>query len=795
MGTATRRALIGCAVGAATLVLGHWVAVLLAEAWWVQAVAPEAAAFAVRWTLWTATCELLSVLGTGAWFAVNLTFVSHAIGSIQLPRRLGGIEIREAVPREAHLPVIVGLSVLFAVLLGGSGPRAAVTLALAWHGLHVGLTDPVLGRDAGLYVAQLPLWIGGLAVARRLIWGALAVVSAAYLALGALRVGRSGVAISNHVRVHLGLLTCAALLLSALQTTLYPVESVAGTGGFGALPSSFQTGMCGTLTLLLVIGAALLAGWAWRGRPASLTVGLVTAGLALLFRTLLPALGPSATTLTDLRTFTEAAWGMGGLAELQLATSGGASSLPTVPVWSAPILAGALGAGADVAYVGRVAGTAPDLAGPVWGLVAARADSVRLFLVADDRINAAGGPLSYRADDSVPYPGLIPYVRWPRAAVRPGAPAWVLGAQGVSAAGAVRRLALAWAVQAPAVFRSARIGSGHLAWHLDPAERAAQLFPPAEWGAPQLILVAGRPVWAVPGFLSMKAFPLSPRLEWGGRTVGGVDPGLVALVDPESGATRIFLRPGAGPVARAWSDIAVGVIHPDSTLPAEARAELPYPREWLEAQARVLASGGFALPADSAASGGSESLMVAWDLSIHPESSIPMVDSGASALLAALLSGPAGAGLRPRLVRYDRRAAPPAPRGLARRWEHFASYGELADTIQMTGDRLVAGPVNYSVAPESLVATQTVFRVNPQGVPAVVRFNLATGNELGAGPTTGAAWANLGGRTAPPLPPSPEARFGEIRRWAVRADSALRRGDSSAAARALAAIEALVNAP
>ena len=786
MGVTARRSLIGAVAAALILAVGHWVAVVIAQELWVKAVAPGATAFVLRWALAGAALQVTSLSATAAWFALNLAFVSRAIGSIQLPRRLGGIEIREAVPREAHLPVVILLSLLLGVLLGGVSPHAVARIALAWHGLRLGLADPVLGRDAGLYIAQLPVWLGGLALARRLIWGAVVVVSLTYLALGALRIGRGGVAISDHVRAHLGLLACAAVLMAAWQTMLYPLESVAGNGGFGTLPSSFQVGMCGTLSMFLVASAALLATWAWRGKPAALTSGLCGAGLALLLRAILPALGQPAVALMDVRSFTAAAWGLVGLGETELTRTSPASAPPIVPTWSPSILAGALGPTADVAYTGPIAASRGGLPGPALALVAATYDSARLYLVADDRANVAGGPLSYRPGDSTRYPGLLSYLAWSRASVRPGAPPWVLDTVGVPVAGGARRIALAWAVQAPVLLRAGTSRSARLAWHLDPADRVAQLLPAAEWGVPQLLLIDGRVTWAVPGYLPIESFPLAPRLAWGGATVGGVDPGLIALVAADSGTARIFLRPGAGVLAHAWAEIAAGVILPDAALPAEVRAQLSYPSEWLATQALALAAGGFALPDDSASPTPDR---------VSAMSGVVFVDPGPPPRLAARLTGVTGAALQARLVRYDRAGAPLTPDALARRWEHFASYGELADTVQMTGDRLVAGAVTFAGGPDSLVASQVVYRVGPRGLPAVVRVNLETGGLFGAGATVAAAWANLNGH--PPLHAAPplDTRMGEVRRWAARADSALRRGDAAAAARALAAIEALLDAP
>src|SRR5206468_5164878 len=96
------------------------------------------------------------------WITGNLLIVYRAIGSVQMPRRLGDLEFVEAVPRRTLLAATVLLGVVLgAVLSLGTADwwRHAV---LAASPPHFGVPDATtLNYDAGYYVSVLP-WLAAL---------------------------------------------------------------------------------------------------------------------------------------------------------------------------------------------------------------------------------------------------------------------------------------------------------------------------------------------------------------------------------------------------------------------------------------------------------------------------------------------------------------------------------------------------------------------------------------------------------------------------------------------------------
>lgn len=770
---------------------------MLADRWWAAAVAPGAVGFVTRWALLSGLLEAAGLLAGAAWFVGNLLVVARAIGSVELPRQIGDLEIREAVPPAALFAFAAVAGTLLGLLAGSGGSGYTGAILLAWHGLQFGLPDPVLHHDASVYVAQLPLWLAALRFGRVLVFGAAGIVAVAYAALGALRVGRGGIAITDYARRHVGLLAAAGVGLLAVGTALLPLRAVARLGAGAAFPTPFEIAMAGTLAMVACAAAALVGWWAVRGRPSSVIAGLITTALVITARAVLPAIGAPMVDPSDVRAFTVAAWDLGlldqGAPELP-------APVPSMPagagLWPAGLLLPAAGPGDRVAAASRGAVIVDGHPRRAWLLLRAAADSAVLSVVADDQVNAAGGPLSYRAADPLAYPGITTYGSLAAGALWPGAPDWMLARTGIPVGGAARRLALAWAAQAGALLGRGVTDSSRLGWRLDPTARLAALFPPARWSEPQLILAGGRVVWAVRGSLPYYAFPLAPRTEVLGADAGGADAGLLGVVDAASGVSRLYLTPGAGPVARAWADLADGAIGPADSIPAGVVARLAYPAPWLAIQARVLAGATFALPPVAVDSGDLVRPVPVWDATA-PVLEIPFVDPAPPGRVVALLVGAVHAGrLTPRLVRIPEAATLPGPRRLERSWTGFPSYGQLVDSLQAAGGRAVSGPVQYDWRGGRLEAAQLSYRSTPASLPALLWANVAVDRRLGGGRDLPGAWANLLGQQAPLVPnPGASSRLAQARLWVERADSALRRGDLAAFTRAFTALKELVEEP
>ena len=88
--------------------------------------------------------------------AVNLYAVRSSIVSLVLPRRLGNIEIGEAVPGRRLTITVFALAALIAAALAFEQDDWTI-LALARIGLPFRESDPFLDRDLGFYVYRLPL--------------------------------------------------------------------------------------------------------------------------------------------------------------------------------------------------------------------------------------------------------------------------------------------------------------------------------------------------------------------------------------------------------------------------------------------------------------------------------------------------------------------------------------------------------------------------------------------------------------------------------------------------------------
>ncbi|MFI5234360.1 MAG: UPF0182 family protein, partial [Gemmatimonadales bacterium] len=296
MGRPARGIAAGLAGLAGVLFAGHWIAGFLAERWWTAEVAPGAMALVTTGRLIALGLEAGAVILAATWFAAHFILVARAIGSIQFPRRFGDLEIREAIAPAVVTTSAIALALLLGVLVGAGTGHWAPAVALAWHGVHFGLTDPILNHDAGLYVAQLPVWLGALGFLRTLVVVALAGVALLYFALGAIRIGPGGLALSDHARIHLGLLGAGVIALAGLGTALAPLRAVGGMGG-AELPNPFQADMDGVIGVILGSAAVLMVIWAFRGRGALLIAGLFAALLALATLMVLPAVGlPGAST-------------------------------------------------------------------------------------------------------------------------------------------------------------------------------------------------------------------------------------------------------------------------------------------------------------------------------------------------------------------------------------------------------------------------------------------------------------------------------------------------------------------
>jgi len=282
MSNGMRRALLAAGVLALVLFAGRWTATMLADRWWGLAVSPAAGQFLTDVHLLRLTLDLAGVVIATAWFTGNLLVVYRAIGGVEVSRQIANLEVREALTQRTLLAGTVVLGLILGLVTGGDVSRYWREIALAWQGVQFGITEPVLGHDAGLYVAQLPLWslLRGYALALTLT--GLLVVVLLYSVIGAIRWIDGRPAISDHARRHLGWLLGALALVLGWGLLLEPYQLVSGAMGdvgtrqfqLAALTSPALAG-----TALMVSVVSIL--WALRTAAARLNF-LLLAGWAVL---------------------------------------------------------------------------------------------------------------------------------------------------------------------------------------------------------------------------------------------------------------------------------------------------------------------------------------------------------------------------------------------------------------------------------------------------------------------------------------------------------------------------------
>jgi len=785
------------------LFAGHAVADLLADRWWAASIGQQEAAFLSGVHLLRLTLGAAAVFLATAWYVGHLLVVHRAIGSVQISRQVANLEIREAVTPATLLPLAVGIGIALGLAAGlGAGADWPV-FTLAWQGVTYGVTDPYFHRDIGDFVAQLPLWEALHGFARLLAWSALAVVTVMYIVIGGLRWHGGRAAITDHARRHLGVLLAAIALTLAWGFLLDPYV--------GATEASPAVAVWGTLQFSShVLGGAALAAavisvlWGFRGYHLLLVAGwAVLLSGALMVPLIAPDLQGAASPEDSAPRLAmdRLAYGLAGLGdqEARLAVAG-APGTPSLWTWA---MIGRLATSDSQALEAAAPGAVllgPETV-PVW--LAVRSDPsghASMVAVAAGRIASGGGPLSYRAGDSLAYPGIVTFAPLASGSIRPGAPRLLVdsGAVGVVAGNRVRLAVLAWSLQSGRLL-SATAPTARLRWHLAPRERLERLVPFAEWEAPQPALARGALIWIAHGYLASVGFPGSSRIRDRSGELGALDAAFIGIIDASTGATTIFLSPDASPLARSWAVISQGVIHTASELPAEWGALVPYPLRLFEAQSQALEKEPWGIgelagrgPApDGVPPAPSLAWQAGWGFAL-----VAGYQFGEGHRVRALLTGrqaPSGRTLE--LSRLPEGAALPGPAAAQASWTRFPSYEQITDSVARRGERIEPGPWRLLPLEGAPVGYQVWYGVGPAGRITIPYVALAQGTRLGAGRTFAAGWDNLRG-TGAPLPPGsrPMTPLDEARRWMQRADSALRIGDWEAFGRAYGALRQALGA-
>ncbi|HWH03381.1 MAG TPA: UPF0182 family protein [Gemmatimonadales bacterium] len=604
--TRRRWALLGAAaLLVVVLVGGRWSAMQTAERAWAATI-PNGAAY-LRTLALARTVQWIVALAAVLWGMGHCYGVYRAIGSVQMPRRLGDIEIVEAVPHRLLIVVTLIAGLMYGGALAwavGDVWRAAL---LASSPPHFGATDSVLHLDLGFYVGELP-WArtrqGMLLIASL---SAALLIAVLYTAIGSVRIQGGRLAASPHARAHLGLTLAALALAFVWGAHLDPYETVTGLVG-PVTHEAITTRAAGAnaVALIALITAFVSAVWGWWDRPG--VVG--TSWLALLI-TMLAAyviLPPATHTIGKLSTADLALRDDGVTLEgvafgaapesWSLPSLSPGSVVASIPVWdpgrirTRALRDSAVGQGLSVYSMTLepsghwLLGLAPD------GTSLLRVSPPPTWEQVHESVWAhAPGPLEAHETDST-----LTFAR------APGGPrtTWFGGGfldyavvdsgtmTGIPLTGTWRRLALAWTLQAPQLAQAETRGRT-LVWRRDAVERFEALAPFARFEMPVPILSGDSLWWVSWGSVEAETFPLVDTVMVDGRTLRYRQPGLVGALNAVSGSTRLWLAPQTDSLTAAWARLVAPLVAPAESMPPALRRALPYPAEAFDIQARILA--------------------------------------------------------------------------------------------------------------------------------------------------------------------------------------------------------------
>ncbi len=632
----------------ALLILGRWQAVAAGNAWWAATL--EIGATHALLSRVGTSLRLAALLVATLWCVGNFVLVYRSIRSVHVPRRLGDLEILEAVPRRLLLVGAVAAGVALAVALSHGAGDWWYARTLNGFRAPLGVRDPVLGHDLAYYLFRLP-WQRTLHSFVTLLTGVMLVTTAVlYAAVGAIRWSRRRFRVNDLARWHLAVLAGAFALALLWGYRLEPAEYVAGVHAVPAdqVLSAVRIPVARMLSVLALVALGGSLMWLWTGRLVLLGVPWALLALgSFAGHYVLPSFAAAVRNsgelvLQDVESrrplFEDIAYGPVS------------EDRPLEPIGARAANGGRRGATLERAVqwdafavsvlLNRVAAPEPEHAFTeatlgIYGLgdgsaipvyVAARIKDPAAARAAGQELSwesvhvgpdaAARGAVAVRAD-AVTESGLPLYVpntiapesvstnvvetslRDATVLVAPGVTDFAIvsaagGRRGVRVGGWWRRLTLAWLLQSPRLITSDAVADSMLVvWHRDVVTRLERFAPFARFGRPRAVVITGRLTWVANGYVSAGAFPLTASVRWRGQTVRYLRSTLVGVVDGASGETRVYLTREADPVTLAWAQLAPQVVRPATELPEALLPNVPYPEEALTARITTLQRSTF----------------------------------------------------------------------------------------------------------------------------------------------------------------------------------------------------------
>ena len=789
--------LIGAGLLVAALVGGRWLAVETAERAWDRTFAGGEAVIQARYLARMLQALVLVVAVT--WITGNLLIVYRAIGSVQMPRRLGDLEIVEAVPQKT----LLGATVLLGVILGtlfslGAGDwwHHAVSAASP---PHFGIPDGTkLARDVGYYVSVLP-WLAVLQNrALVLVVGALGIITLLYAVIGSFRIRHGRIRASDYARTHVGFLLACLAVAIAWGAALDPAEVIGGFHGtVDEAALAVRIPGARVVVAVAVVTAVISIVWALRDRPTLIIAGWaallisLTAGYFVIpsvVRSSTQAGAASAELARRRANLERLAFGLtgagGGLDDrMPPAFPSGEAAVRAIPLWDPAHVAAAA---QTLPHAVALRPPRPDDTGAAW-LIApllpltgtATSGPARLAREVDSGLAITTLPTKDGRALFGPPPTPTP-------TPTRGDDAPIITADsiaGVPLTGWWRRFAIAWTIQAWGLVRGDSSGRT-LLWRRDVTDRLERLAPFARFGVPAPVMRdggdggdrGGALWWISWGYVSHRAFPLVRPLEWQGEDVRYLRAGVIGAVRAATGETHLWLAPGYDSLTASWARRFEPLIEPPERLPPDLRAQLVYPPDMFRIAAQQLLRAS----ADSAGEGAA----VGWFMrprepyqlgSPRPDGEVwtgVALESGSFApkqlvgLFAAAITarGPA--------VHLWRPSPPPrSPPSVPERLP-----GELVGSSTLRPGQLRIWPVGNSLITVQAQLLDPVDARTPAAPPParIAEVYVTLDSRSGRGRTARAA---LRGGEQIVTDTTLAARWERARRLAARADSALGVGD------------------
>lgn len=708
---------------------------------------------------------------------LNLLALRRSIVSLVLPRRLGNIEIGEAVsPAVLHLAVVVLAGVIGVALI--AQPVDWSVFALARYAEPFDERDFLLDTDLAYPIAWLPFEAQVFRLAARAVITVSLVVVALYAITPSLRVSRAGVEVSTYCRRHLGVLASLALLLLAWSVrldvaTLTSVRPDASPP-FGVYDQRIALPMLRWITFSTAFAALAVLWTTWRGH------GRIAAAIAAIACLVLPAIRASAPWLTQ-RSLTSVRLRDEGrsfavtrrqylrrafdLDRIRIDTTPAAKSVRelavAIPSWdprAAGLAVAAAGTGDTLAGVSAVAraggvGFAPVVRtdGEVW----------RVILGADG------------AGSTIELPSPLAYLGAEGVRVVADTTGAVVGARFDSR---WRRMLLAWGLREPSLaFGGSAQPNRELVWHRDVRARVARLVPFLTLGSAAVPVIRDDSLyWTLELFVTARAYPLSERLIFAGAPRMSVHPAGLAWVHSATGRVTIAAAEEPDKLLRSWMRRFPTLFVSQERLPAALAALRPAPTEWLAIQAQAFGRAGvgpdgdvsrLAIAVDNAdpdlSSGGRALYADSGTGTLRATAAIPMVDANGS--VAGVLEQVGG-----REERARWRATPAGPR-----WaDALDALQRAADSAGFGRNATRRGPALVVARDSGVLIRQSFYAVvRESGTLRLAGVAVLLDGRTSAGPTLAAAM----GLAATPVEPAAYPAL--IRALYDRMRAALDRGD------------------